>query len=393
MRILLLAPQPFYTERGTPIAVFNLAKVLGEAGHQIDLMTFPGGEDVGLKNTQIIRVGKWIPLLGELPVGFSLRKLLLDGVMFFSALHHTLIQDYDVIHAVEESVFIALVCARIRGSRVIYDMDSSMADQLIERRAWLSSLRGVLDAGEGFAIRHASHVLAVCQALADKAQKSARKVAGKGRINTPVTVIEDISNNPIGDDTESEKVEDIRQVLPEYPVKMLYVGNLEPYQGVGCVIDAMAEPGLPDEVGFLVIGGNPQDIAAHQQQAEHLGVAGRVVFLGPRPVKHLAQFLVQADILVSPRTQGINTPMKIYTYLGAGKPVIATDIFSHTQVLNECSACLVAPDGASIAAGITRVVEDKDYAQQIAAQAKEDADNRFSFSRFRERLLALYDTL
>ena len=103
MKILLLAPQPFYTQRGTPIAIRNLASVLGNAGHQIDLLTYPGGTDVELSNTQIIRLWK-IPFIGDVPVGFSIKKLLYDFLMFFAVFWKVLTNRYDVIHAVEESV-------------------------------------------------------------------------------------------------------------------------------------------------------------------------------------------------------------------------------------------------------------------------------------------------
>ena len=83
MKILLLAPQPFYTQRGTPIAIRNLASVLGDAGHQIDMLTYPGGIDVSLPNTQITRLWK-IPFIDEVPVGFSFKKILYNFLMFFS---------------------------------------------------------------------------------------------------------------------------------------------------------------------------------------------------------------------------------------------------------------------------------------------------------------------
>ena len=100
MKILLLAPQPFYTQRGTPIAIRNLASVLGAAGHHIDLLTYPGGNDVQLENTRILRLWK-IPLLGDVPVGFSIQKLLYDFLMFFTVFWRVLSNRYDVIHAVE----------------------------------------------------------------------------------------------------------------------------------------------------------------------------------------------------------------------------------------------------------------------------------------------------
>ena len=50
------------------------------------------------------------------------------------------------------------------------------------------------------------------------------------------------------------------------------------------------------------------------------------------------------DILVSPRIRGTNTPLKIYSYLRSGKPIVATDLLTHTQVLSPDVARLVAPD-------------------------------------------------
>ena len=383
MKILLLAPQPFYSERGTPIAIYNLAKVLGEAGHMIDLMTFPGGKDLPLDNTRIIRVGAWVPLFGDLPVGFSFRKLTLDIVMFFAAFKACLVERYDVIHAVEESVFIAILCARIKGSKVVYDMDSSISDQLVERHTWLRILKSSLDWAERVAVGRADRVLAVCQALANKAVAYGS--------TTPVDILEDISDNQIG--SSEGEADRLDALLPQYPNKVLYIGNLEHYQGVGLVLESLAQPGIPDSLGFLVIGGIPQDIDKYQAQAKALGVAECVYFLGPRPVGLLEQFLAQGDILVSPRLKGVNTPMKIYTYLAAGKPILATNIVSHTQVLDDANAYLVEPDAASMAAGFQNLIEQPELALRLAAKAKSDAESRFSFKHFRERLLVIYAQL
>ena len=74
-------------------------------------------------------------------------------------------------------------------------------------------------------------------------------------------------------------------------------------------------------------------------------------FAGPRPVRRSAATLAQADILVSPRTLGENTPMKIYSYLASGRSILATDIGSHTQALDASCALLVRPEPGCVAAG------------------------------------------
>ena len=380
MKILLLAPQPFYTQRGTPIAIRNLASVLGAAGHKIDLLTYPGGTDVELVNTRILRLWK-IPFIGEVAVGFSIKKLLYDFLMFFTVFWKVLKNRYDVIHAVEESVYIALVFAPIKGSSVIYDMDSSMADQLLEKWSWLSRVKGFLDWFEGLAVRYSTRVIAVCQALVDKAHSYGS--------DTPVDLLTDTVLEIEND--SGEPVENLSSLAPTNHQLMLYIGNLEHYQGVDTVIEAMAE--VASNITFIVIGGIPEDILRCRSLAEKNGVEKRVVFTGPRPVQLLQGYLEQADWLVSPRTKGVNTPMKIYSYLGAGVPVIATNIVSHTQVLNEKNACLVEPDPSSIALGINKLASDQEYAKQLASQAKQDADELYSYQAYKHHLIAIYQNL
>ena len=79
-RALLLEPQPFYTDRGTPIAVRQVLRALSELGWTVDVLTFPMGEPVDIPRVQLHRVGN--PLgFSHVKVGFSPQKLLLDGLM------------------------------------------------------------------------------------------------------------------------------------------------------------------------------------------------------------------------------------------------------------------------------------------------------------------------
>lgn len=73
MRILVLAPQPFFQNRGTPIAVRMLAEDLCKAGHNVDLLTFFEGEDVDLRDVRHLRIPP-IPFIKNIGPGFSLKK-------------------------------------------------------------------------------------------------------------------------------------------------------------------------------------------------------------------------------------------------------------------------------------------------------------------------------
>ena len=130
MRILLIAPQPFYQERGTPIAVDLLLRVLSERGDEVHVATFHEGADVNYPGVTLHRIAP-PPLVRNVPPGFSAKKLICDAALFF--LVNRLVGEVrpQLVHAVEESVFFARHIWRRCGIPYVYDMDSSLARQLV----------------------------------------------------------------------------------------------------------------------------------------------------------------------------------------------------------------------------------------------------------------------
>ena len=170
MNILLTAPQPFYQERGTPIAVRLMAETLCGAGHTVDLLAYHEGEDIDVPGLTIHRIAP-PPLVRGVPIGFSWKKLVCDVSLFFRTAGLLRRNSYDVIHAVEESVFTSLAARAFSREKLVYDMDSLMADQLVEKWAVRKHVKRLLNRFEGFAVRRSDMVLPVCQALADKVDK------------------------------------------------------------------------------------------------------------------------------------------------------------------------------------------------------------------------------
>jgi glycosyltransferase involved in cell wall biosynthesis len=93
-----------------------------------------------------------------------------------------------------------------------------------------------------------------------------------------------------------------------------------------------------------------------------------------------------ADVLVTTRARGTNVPLKIYQYLRAGRPIVATAIRAHTQVLDDTTAELVSPEPGAIASGVLRVLGDPSYARQLATNAAAVARDRYGEARYLERL-------
>lgn len=382
MNILLLAPHPFYQERGTPIAVDLLLRALAKRGDRVDVLTYAEGEtrDYGA-GIQIHRI-RTPRFLRNVRPGFSLKKLLCDAYMAPHAMRMARRNAYDCIHAVEESAFIARRIGRKLGIPYVFDMDSSMPRQIADKLPLASPLLPLMRALERRVIRDAAAVVPMCDAIAQDA-----KNAGAARIE----VLRDISLVPA--DAPYDPAKGFRQGGIRGPA-VLYIGNLEPYQGIGLLLEGFAQAAarVPDAV-LVIAGGRDDDIATYRAKAGALSISTRVHFLGPRPIGHMAHLFRDADILVSPRTQGENTPMKIYSYLDSGKPTLATRLPTHTQVLDDEVARLVEPTPEAMAEGLVRLLGDPDLRTRLAGNAKRLAQSAYSRPAFEAAVDRLYGPL
>jgi len=172
---------------------------------------------------------------------------------------------------------------------------------------------------------------------------------------------------------------------------VMYVGNFEKYQGIDLLLEGIQHVLAKKlRIHLVLIGGSELDIELYKKKSGTLGINKHTHFLGPRSVDQLAFFLKQADILVSPRIKGGNTPMKIYSYIDSGKPVIATNLPTHTQVLDKNIAVLVEPDPKAMARGLISLIKNAEYARNLARSARERAKKDFSFESFQKKLLDFY---
>ena len=98
-------------------------------------------------------------------------------------------------------------------------------------------------------------------------------------------------------------------------------------------------------------------------------------------------------MLVSPRSRGTNTPLKIYQYLRAGRVIVATRLLTHTQVLTDEVAILTEPTPAAFGEGILAALADPARAADIGRRAGELATTKYSYeaylSRTREAVMRL----
>lgn len=175
---------------------------------------------------------------------------------------------------------------------------------------------------------------------------------------------------------------------------ILYAGTFEPYQGLDLLVDASQEVVRKrTDIRFLVVGGNASQIAKMKYLAREREVSEYFIFPGTVPPEEVESLFGIASILVSPRSSGTNTPLKIYSYLRSGVPILATNIVSHTQVLTDDVALLVDPDPAALAAGVLRLLDDADLGARVSRNALRLAEQSYSRETYHQKIATVLDFL
>lgn len=177
---------------------------------------------------------------------------------------------------------------------------------------------------------------------------------------------------------------------PKGPI-ITYSGSLGLYswKGVDVLLESLKNVPIR-EAHFMIVGGNPREIEDLKKQYPD----PRIIFVGRVAPHKVPDYLLASDILVLPNKSGdsmsekFTSPMKLFEYMAAGKPIISSDLPSMREVLNGKNALFVTPnDPNALGAAIEKLVKDDGLARSLAIQAKNDSKN-YSWEKRAEKILS-----
>ena len=287
---------------------------------------------------------------------------------------------YDAIHSHEEGGLIGVTLSALFRLPHLYDMHSSLPQQLSNFAFSRSTtLLGAFRFIERLMIRRSRVVIVICPSLEDTVRA----------IDPGADVI--LIENAPGSAEDQASTADADRVREQWGLAgatplVLYTGTFEAYQGLDLLFAAMAEirKTRPD-ARLLLAGGKPDQVARARADAERAGIADVTIFAGERPASEIPAYLLAADVLTSPRSKGTNTPLKIYQYLRSGKPIVATRLLTHTQVLDDDTAALTASDPQAFATGIRDMLDRPEEARRLGSNARFLAETKYSYEAYLDR--------
>lgn len=163
---------------------------------------------------------------------------------------------------------------------------------------------------------------------------------------------------------------------------ILYSGHLYSWKGADVLLEAALSCGDADKL-FVFIGGLPGDVIRLRSRA---GFRENIIILGHQEYRKVPYYLGAADILVLPNTAKAQislretSPLKLFEYLAAGRPIAASDIPSIREIVSEKEVVFFHPDDAGdLLVKIMMILSDYDAYLKMAEEAKKSV-GRYSWS-------------
>jgi len=373
MRILGIAPTPFFADRGCHMRILGEVQALQRRGHEVLIVTYHLGRDIeGVPSLRTREVG-WYQ---KLEAGPALGKFYLDWLLWRETIKAIKSFRPDVIHGhLHEGALIGLMARRLAGSRapVVFDVQGSLTKEL-DSYGWLNKapfVRPMFRAVEKIITRWSEQSVGSNLAVSEFLQGE------MGLSGDRVCTIIDGVHMGFFDGTGRQDLKQALGIAEGRPV-VAYTGALLSSKGVDNFFQAIPHVLAQQPEAFFLVVGYP--VEESRALVEKLGVADSVLFVGRVDYFELPDYLKIADVAVDPKVDAAGEASgKIINYMGAGLPVACFDHANNRVFLGDTGAFAPEPTPRGLAQAILELLNDPQARAAKGAAARERVEQEFSW--------------
>lgn len=359
MRILVLAPTPYFSDRGCHVRIYEEARAMQSRGHAVEIVSYHLGRDHG--DIPVVRT-PGVPWYRKTSAGPSWHKPYLDILLFFTALRAAKRFCPDLIHAhLHEGAFVGIFLRRLLGVPLLFDCQGSLCGELLDHgfmreNGPLHKLFAIL---ERWIVRRADAIVTSSTPTASAMSSDFPEDAGR------VTALPDA--------VDSERFRPFPRDLalcgqfgiPANKRVIVYLGAMTDYQGVGVLLDVLTRLARERDDWHALLMGYPEEGYAHR--AHELGLAGRVTFTGRIDYAEAPRYLALGDIAVSPKLSTTEANGKLLNYMACGLPCVVFDTPVNRELLGDTGIYAACGDAGDFSRRINDLLDDP---ARMAAHAK-----------------------
>ncbi|MBP7507411.1 MAG: glycosyltransferase family 4 protein [Prolixibacteraceae bacterium] len=360
-RILVVVPFAFHRESGSSLSTFYRVSALADLCSRIDVITTPHGRSVDIVNVSIRRFPS-IKLFRNYEPGQYFKKLMYEPFLFFGTLYWLIIRRFDVVIVHGSSIYWAFLIHKLFKARFIATVHGNIETEL-----------------DKWGISKSRMIKRISAKIENKILDSFSFIIAEH---------DEVKNILVRGNVEPNKIKVIRICVKNVDrfVKMnyddwfivLYTGTFVKVQNLD-LLYRTASLLKNEKIRFILIGGTSHEIETEKIKVERYGVSEIVTLLPRMQQKYLESYYRNADIVVSPRVFGHDTPMKIFDYLNYGKCIVATNKPIHSGILNNNVSHLVEPKPECFAEKIRELFFNYDLILRTSIKAKDFFVENFDF--------------
>lgn len=381
MRVLMIAPTPFFGDRGCHVRILEEVRALRRHNVEVLVATYHVGRDIPeVRTVRTVR----LPWVRHLPVGFSIHKPGLDLLLLIAAARAAQRFRPDVIHGhLHEGAAVAVVLGRLLGRPAVADLQGSLTGELIDHRAIPARgpLPALVRAVERASVRGPNRLLASSTAFASELID--RWGGGDRVVALPDGVDPEVFRPGL-------PVDDLRQALHLTGRRVVvYLGILTSYQGVDDLLAAWPAVVLAVPDAHLLLMGHPNE-AGYRDMVVRAGLNRSVTVTGRIDYHEAPRYLALGDVAISAKRSATEANGKLLNYMATGLPTIAYEGPVARESLGEAGLFVPRGDIAALAAACVSLLEDSGERTWRGQALRERAVATFSWSTIASRLVGVY---
>ncbi|MEJ2207420.1 MAG: glycosyltransferase family 4 protein [Anaerolineae bacterium] len=378
-RVLMIAPTPFFSDRGCHVRIYEEARALKTQGCQVEVCTYHlGDERPGLTTHRTPR----IPWYRKVSAGPSWHKLYIDVLLLFKTLAVARRFRPDVIHGhLHEGAALGWAVGRLLGVPLVGDFQGSLSGEIkahrfLPERGWLYRL---LAHNEGWIDRLPQVAVASCGDVADELRQ-------RFRVPHVITALDGVDVDAFRPGLPAGE---LAGLVPPGRRAVVYLGVLSAYQGIDHLLEAvpLVRRRVP-EAYFLVMG--YPHVERYQARAREMGLAGDVSFPGRIDYDAAARYLSLGQVAVGPKLSETESNGKLYNYMACALPTVAFDTPPSREILGDLGVYAPRGDVPALAEGIAGLLADPEAARRRGRALRQRVEEHFSWQNTARQLLAAY---
>jgi len=388
--IAMVAACPFPANHGSAASIREMSDTLSQMGHSVHIVTYQTGQtDIAVGHAKLHRTGPFRPERNA-KVGPSPQKFREDLALLRLLRRVIKREQIDIIHAHNyEGALIGVMVKWMTGRPMLYNAVNLMSDELAGYRfirpAWLA--RAIARSLDWFVPIFPDHITAVSPELKQWFVK--RGIADRKVDMIPAGIVPEMFDN-----ADPEKIRRRHGISGRAIV--MYTGVLNAFQRIDYLLRAFAvvSKQLPDALLVMV---SPLVSESHEREhkkaAERFGIADSITWIAPHSLEDLPSYLALADVTVISRPECPGHPVKLLNYMLAGKPIVCFE--GAAKGLRHLHDAFIVPnhDCEALGSGIVTLLQDRELAARLGANARATVINNFDWRRICQRIERIYDGL